>query len=124
MLMHPENPVLPHLFVEGLAERSADEVLRAIEQSSAFFAQVAGSTDGVELRWIVRGAPYGQLTRSDEHLLFLPYLNSEPTAYSPVWRARAGSSLYQTMTEEFEVLWRTNEPSAGPGEGTLLQSTP
>lgn len=115
MLMHPENPVLPHLFVEGVADRNADEVLRAIEQSRAFFTQVAGSTDGVELRWIARGAPYGQLTRSDENLLFLPYLNSEPTAYSPVWRARAGSSLYQTMAQELEALWRTSEPSVGPG---------
>lgn len=108
MLIAPDNPALPHLFGAGLGDRTLETVVRDIEASTAFFARIAQDTAGVTLRQIRRGVPYGQFTRTDEAGLFIPYLNSQPTAYSPVWRCTRRSPVYTALVDEFEALWRAN----------------
>jgi hypothetical protein len=107
LLVAPDNPVLAHVFASGLGDRTLETVVRDIGITARFFEDLATAVPGLELRTLHHGLPYHQFTRNDDVGLFIPYLNSQPTAYAPVWRCRAGSPLYRVLTHEFETLWRS-----------------
>lgn len=115
LVMDADNPALKLLFGHGLGDRALDTVRRDLAMTQAFFAGIAAGHPGLELRTIRHGVPHCQLTRTDDALLFIPYLNSQPTAYSPVWRCEQRSGLYQRLTQEFDALWRANAPRPGSG---------
>lgn len=108
MLVDPENPALPAVFAGPVADRTLVSVREDIERSRAFFAGVAQAEPRVQLRMVRQGLPFFQSTRIDNQVLYIPYLNAEPTAYSPSWRARPGTSLYTSVVEEFQALWAAN----------------
>jgi hypothetical protein len=112
LVMDADNPALKLLFDHGrgLGDRALDSVRRDIAAAQEFFAGIAAGHPGLQLRTMRRGLPHCQLTRTDDTLLYIPYLNSQPTAYSPVWRCTAGTSLYRLLTRELEVLWLANAP--------------
>lgn len=117
MLLSPDNPALPYLFSAGLGDRTLETVVRDIAVSRAYFEDVAREVPGMVVRSIEHGLPYSQFTRADEIGLFIPYLNSEPTAYSPVWRCRRGSLVYRALVQEFEAVWRANDGAPGTSSG-------
>ncbi len=110
MIMDASNPALDHAFPAGVAERTHETVLDAIGKSEYFFSQIANDNASVEFRTVVRGSMHCQITRNDDNALFIPYLNSEPTAYSPAWRCTRESYLYDAIGHEFETLWNGNDP--------------
>jgi hypothetical protein len=108
LLMDRDNPALTHLFSGDLGDRTLDTVVRDIDLSREFFSEVVQACPDVKLRMIRRGVPYCQFTRTDDWGLFIPYMNSRPTAYSPVWKCSSESTVYGALVQEFEALWKAN----------------
>ncbi len=107
-VMDPENPAFPALINEFSSLISLSEVRVGVEESRAYFEQLAADCPGVQLRTIRRGCPHFNLTITDEAAVAIPYLYSARTANSPLLRSSPGSPLYGTFVSEFETLWDAN----------------
>lgn len=108
MLVDPASDALVSLFSGELADRTLASVRDDIERSREFFSRICAREPGMQLRMVRRGVPLFQSTRTDEEVLFVAYLYSQPTAYSPTWRGRCGTSLYDAVAAEFQALWSAN----------------
>jgi hypothetical protein len=114
LLMHTDNPALPHFINEAIPECRYTHVVRNITEMSQYFAEVAAGTPNIAVRQMLQGCPHGQLTRSEQAAVFILYLYSERSHFSPLWRCPQDTPLYTTLTTEFETLWKANEPAARP----------
>ncbi len=56
-----------------------------------------------------RGCPHCELTLTEEQAIFIPYLYSERSRFSPLWQCRAEHLLYAKLRQEFESLWAAND---------------
>jgi hypothetical protein len=112
MLVHPDNPVLPHLINRGIAEEDLATTQAELESMAAYFNGVAGSHPNIEMRQILDAYPYANLLRTDLHAIYIPYLFSSRSNRSPLWKCNSDSPLYQTVTAEFEAVWIANAPEA------------
>lgn len=110
LLMHPDNPALPDMINETLTDVDLDVAIREINEMAKYFTRVATKSPNIAVRQIRRGTLHCQTTRTDGYGVYLPYLYSRRRRYCPLWQCRAGSALYEVVTEEFEGLWRVNDP--------------
>lgn len=108
MLADPDSDALPTIFSGELAQRTLASVRDDIERSREFFSRICAREPGVQLRMVSSGIPLFQSTRTDEEVLFVSYLYSQPTAYSPTWIGRCGTSLYDAVVAEFQAIWSAN----------------
>ncbi len=111
LLMDKENSALRHMINEAIPEVRYQIVTRDIEEMYQYFSEIARTEPNIEVRQMAHGCPHFQLTRSDQHAVFVMYLLSERTHFSPLWRCAEGSSLYTTLTQEFDGLWDANRPT-------------
>lgn len=112
LLMHPENPALPELINEALTEVDLEDTTREIHEMAKYLARIAAKSPNISLRQIRRGTLHCQTTRTDGYGVYLPYLYSRRRRYCPLWQCKAGSVLYDIVVEEFEGLWRANDPGS------------
>lgn len=112
MLMHPDNPTLPHLINEDLTDVDLDVVIREINEMADYFSRIAAKSDNIEVRQIQHGTLHCQTTRTDQYGVYLPYLYSRRRRFCPLWQCKARSALYELVLEEFEGLWRVNAPDS------------
>ncbi len=112
LLMHKDNPTLRHLINDAIPEARYSSVINEIDEVFSYFSDIAKQEPNVEIRQMLRGCPHCQLTRFDQRAMFIPYLYSERSHYSPLWEVPQGSPLYAVMAQEFESLWKANAPEA------------
>ena len=112
LLMHKDNPVLRHLINDAIPEARYSSVTNEIDEVRQYLSDTAEQEPNVEVRQMLQGCPHCQLTRSDQSVVFIPYLYSERSHYSPLWQVPQDSSLYTIMAQEFESLWNANAPAA------------
>lgn len=115
LIMHESNPALPQFINRNILQKSYDALLVNNREIVNFFQSVAAQTKGLEVRPIKTGCPHFRITRADQVAALIPHLFSEKIAYTPVWEAPAGSSLYELAKREFEALWEANAESAQEG---------
>jgi hypothetical protein len=118
MLVHPDNPVLPHLINPEIAEEEFADTGAELRSMTAYFGGVAESHPNIEMRQIRNAYPYANLVRSDLHALYIPYLFSARSNQSPLWKCTTDSPLYETVTSEFEAMWEANAPAEKPSTTT------
>lgn len=111
LLMHEENPALPELINQLIPEENLDSVRRKIVEMSQFFSEIAAATPNIEMRKILHGCPHFQVTRNDDRAVFVQYLYSDKSGYSPLWDCSSNSPLYSLMAAEIDSLWEANKPS-------------
>jgi hypothetical protein len=110
LLVDPDNPILKNLTNDAIPEMRHNNTPREIADMHTYFKEIADGHPGIEVRLLRRGCPHFQITRTDEWLVFVPYLFSDKCGVAPLWKCRKGSSLYETMAHEFESLWKANAP--------------
>jgi hypothetical protein len=110
LLMHPENPALHHMINEELTDVDLESVIREINEMTKYFVKIARKNPNIDVRQILRGTLHCQTTRSDGYGVYLPYLYSRRRRHCPLWQCKASSALYEVVAEEFEGLWRVNDP--------------
>jgi hypothetical protein len=110
LLMDKDSPALRHLINEAIPEARYSIVLRDIEEMTQYFSEIRKEEPKIEVRQIRHGCPHVQLTRSDQQAVFVMYLFSERSHFSPLWQCARDSSLYRTLTQEFDALWEANGP--------------
>ena len=108
MVVHPDNPVLPHLINAAIAEEDTATTQQELESMGTYFAGIAASHPNIEVRQIRTGYPYCNIIRSDTHAVYIPYLFATRSNRSPLWKCGTESPLYQTVTDEFEAMWEAN----------------
>lgn len=124
LLIHEDNPCLPSLInsaAEEDAEASFDRIRDEIVKARDFYSGLAGKQENIEVRQIRDGCPHYQLARTDRYAMLVPYLYSERTQFSPLWRCPAGHPLYSLVEQEFASLWQVNEPARRVRQGTTAR---
>jgi len=121
LLVHPDNPTLPHIINEALTEVTLDGVIHEIEDMWKFFSNIAKQSPNVLVRQVHNGVMHCQTTRSDRYAVYLPYAYSRRRRDCPLWRCNAGSVLYDLVEKEFDAIWEVNAidsvaASPAPGE--------
>lgn len=116
LLMHEDNPSLRSL-INDAAEEDADASFERIHSEIVaarnFYSALARGIENFEVRQILAGCPHYQLTRTDRYAILVPYLYSDRTAFSPLWRCPLGHPLYSMVEQEFASLWEANAPQPG-----------
>jgi hypothetical protein len=109
LIMHKDNALLHEIISKDAEEESSKRIAYDVQEMFDYFSSLAAKHKNIHVRRITRGFPYVQLTRTDEHVLFIQYLYGEKTLWCPLWRCSARSPLYAKMTKEFDYFWRTSE---------------
>jgi len=109
MLMDSKNPALPEMINRLIPEVILDDVVHEIDEMEKFFSGAASASPNLQLRKVLHGCPHFFMARSDHHAVFIQYLYSEESEYSPLWECTAASPLYAVMAQEFEALWQANQ---------------
>jgi hypothetical protein len=108
LLMHKDNPSLRELINEQIPEASYAGVLASLDRMTTYFERIAESCgSGVELRLLRRGSLHCSISRTDQAVVYSPYLYSE-SQFPPVWKSDAGQPLYAAILREFDTLWEAN----------------
>lgn len=117
MLIHQDNPCLRSLINEAAVATGTtyEHVQEEISSVAEFFAGLSNESENIESRQIMTGCPHLQLARTDQVGMYVPYLYSETTNFSPLWRCPADHPLYPMLAQEFESLWQVNAPSSEDG---------
>ena len=108
LVMHPENPALPHLFNESVQDDEIEDVKADIARVYAFFQKVAAPYETVNVRQIRTGLPHYQLVRNDSLCVWIPYLYSERTSLSPLFHSDERHPAHAILGREFASLWDAN----------------
>jgi hypothetical protein len=111
LLMHRENPVLPHLINTVVPEMNVVNKAFVIDQMISFFTKLAEQSPNIQVRLMRQGCPHFQLTRTDHVALIAYYLFSEKLRESPLWKCDRSSCLYAKLVRDFEALWQVNSES-------------
>jgi len=112
LIMHPDNPVLRHMYDERILAPNRDSLeteLHKLSVSTPYFFNLAKQHPNIVVRQIVRGCLHLGFQRNDHYALLTQRFNAERTGYSPLWHVSAKSPLYQVGVREFDLLWRLNE---------------
>jgi hypothetical protein len=108
LLLHQDNTCLSHLINSDIPEVDLPEVTREIAVMYDYFSKLSARNPRIQVRQIRTGCPHHNLTRMDQRAIYIPYLFSQKTGWSPLWECDRESILYKMLTEEFELLWRAN----------------
>ncbi len=109
LILHQDNPCLPEMIYDDSPKfKKSEEISREIKDMFKFYSEITDKN--IQTRQIIKGCLHYQLARSDNLLVFIPYLYSRNPALSPLIECTPDSSLYQALSNEFETLWRANEP--------------
>jgi len=111
LIMHEENPALPELINHLIPEENLESIRRKIGEMHQFFSDIAGGDSKIQIRKLLHGCPHFQITRNDDRVVFVQYLYSDKSGYSPLWDCAKSSPLYSSMAAEFESLWEANKPA-------------
>ena len=103
LLMHPDNPALPHL-VRKFSSTYAQAIRDEIRQGAEYWTKLS-SRGGLSVRFHSEGAMFGHLMQNDHHLVYTPYSLARPTSDSPTIAAPSTSPLYTSLKQDFEWAW-------------------
>ncbi len=111
LLIHPDNPTLPQMINETLTEVDLDDVTREINEMGKYLraspprAPTSPCGKSCAVRCTAR-RPARMATGSTYRTC------TAGRRYCPLWQFKAGSALYDLVVEEFEGLWRVNDPGS------------
>jgi hypothetical protein len=94
------------------------QIIDTITACRDYYQRIADQAEGIELRTVTNGTINLYVIRNEREGVGVPYLYSERSAESPLWRCRQGTRLYEMLGNEFEALWSKNKP---PGESAQQQ---
>jgi hypothetical protein len=117
LLMHPDNHSLRHLINDGIPETRYRSVLQGLKEACQYFTEIARTSTNIEVRQLRYGCPHCQMTRTDQQAVFVMYLFSELSHFSPLWQCPEGSPMYALMAQEMEALWKANAPGGLKSKG-------
>jgi hypothetical protein len=103
LLMHPDNPVLPHM-VRDFSANYAEIVQSEIKSGAEFWTKLA-SHGSLTLRFQTKGTMFGLLQQSDSQVISTPYSLARSTSESPTILAPAGTPYFNAMKEDYEWQW-------------------
>ena len=109
LLMHPDNPVLPHM-VRDFSANYAENVRSEIRSGIEFWTKMA-SHGPLTVRLQTKGTMFGLLQQSDSQVISTPYSLARSTSESPTILAPAGTQYFNAMKEDYEWQWGRAEPS-------------
>ena len=114
LLAHKDNPCLPYLINDNIPEVDLAGTVQEVEAMHQFFSRLASRNPNIQVRRIARGCPHFQMTQADSCALYIQYLFSQKTGWSPLWQTLSDTPLYKVLAEEFELLWQLNEEKSSP----------
>jgi hypothetical protein len=82
-----------------------DVAAREAATSYDELCEIAAACRGFQVRRLRKWTPHLQVAVNEATAVGLPYLISRSKKESPMIRARAGSSVYAVLKDEFENLW-------------------
>jgi hypothetical protein len=112
VFMHRDNELLKGLVGLVYDEKKISSVRRDIDESYAYYSDLASAHENISVRQIRVGIPHFMLTRSDKYAVVTQYLTSSSWAHGPTWKCVADSPLFNIVTDEFDHIW-TNSTEAG-----------
>jgi len=110
LLMDPNSESLQHRINPELEDLMHSQIVDTITACRDYYQKIADQADGIELRTVTNGTINLYVIRNEAEGVGVPYLYSERSAESPLWRCRQGTRLYEVLGNEFEALWSKNEP--------------
>jgi hypothetical protein len=110
LLMDPNSESLKHRINPELEDLMHSEIMDTIKACRNYYKKLADQAKGIELRTVTNGTINLYVIRNEAEGIGVPYLYSERSAESPLWRCRQGTPLYEMLANEFEALWSKNEP--------------
>jgi hypothetical protein len=108
--MDPCSESLQHRNNPELEELMTSQIVDTITVCRDYYQKIADQADGIELRTVTNGTIFLYVIRNEIEGVAVPYLYSERSAESPLWRCRQGTRLYDMICNEFEALWEKNKP--------------
>lgn len=106
LLMHPDNPALPHLLHE-FSSNYMESVRGEIRQGAEFWQKLAGA-DRLAVKFQTRGAMLAAIQMNDTQLVWTPYSLMRGTSDSPSIVAAHNAPLYDLVRQEFRWAWRAS----------------
>jgi hypothetical protein len=103
LLMHPDNPVLPHM-VREFSANYVESVRSEIKSGMEFWMKIA-SHGPLTVRLQNKGTMFGFLQQSDAQVISTPYSLARSTSESPTILAPAGTEYFRAMKEDYEWQW-------------------
>lgn len=114
LIMDENNPALAEMINHLIPEENLESIRRKIVEMHQFFSEIAVANSGIQIRKLLHGCAHFQVTRNDDRAVFVQYLYSDKSGYSPLWDCAKSSPLYNLMASEFESLWEANKPFVSP----------
>lgn len=110
LLMDPKSESLKHRINPELEDLMHSQIVDTITACRDYYQRIADQAERIELRTVTNGTINLYVIRNEAEGVGVPYLYSERSAESPLWRCRQGTRLYEMLGNEFEALWSKNEP--------------
>ncbi|MFC2146684.1 DUF5919 domain-containing protein [Acidobacteriota bacterium] len=110
LLMDPDSESLQHRINPELEDLTPGPIINTITACCDYYQKIAAQAEEIELRTVTNGTINLYVIRNEAEGIAVPYLYSERSAESPLWRCRQGTRLYEILENEFEALWSKNEP--------------
>lgn len=108
LMMDPNSESLKHRINPELEDLMHGQIVDTITACRDYYRKIADKADGIELRTVTNGTINLYVIRTEVEGVGVPYLYSERSADSPLWRCRKGTRLYEMLGNEFEALWSKN----------------
>ena len=109
LLMDPGSGSLQYRINPELEDLMDSQIVDSITACREFYQNIVNQNEAIELRTVKNGTINLYIIRNELEGVGVPYLYSERSAESPLWRCRQGTRLYEMLGNEFEALWSKNE---------------
>lgn len=110
LTVDPNNPSVEYLINDRLPLETVNSVKASSEKMAIHFSNLAKEYPTITTRTIQKGLPHHQIIITDQTALILQYMFSRGTGESPLLQIPKDTELYNVFAEEFEELWKLNEP--------------
>ncbi len=111
MILDPENEFLNQIHDERSPQLPRHETVRnTILECRDFYSQCATQAENIEFRQILQGRMTQNQVINENYCVYMPHFYSTLITYSPCWKFKNQSQLYQHLLKEFNTLWYLNAP--------------
>ncbi|MHA2283823.1 MAG: toll/interleukin-1 receptor domain-containing protein [Promethearchaeota archaeon] len=111
MIMDPENEFLSQIHNERSPQLPRYETVHdTVLECSKFYSHCAAQSENIEFRQIHHGRLTQNQAINENYCVYMPHFYSTLITYSPCWKFKKESQVYQNLLREFNELWDINAP--------------